>query len=98
MSFTTVVRHCDEDAQPVLCIVPCIKYVLTFSRSFCHRCDSQVALAVVKIKPSTGLLLRSSILPQALNLAASPLLQDLALDSLLELFEAMIIADIVSVQ
>jgi cullin-associated NEDD8-dissociated protein 1 len=98
VSFTTVVRHCDEDAQPVLCIVPCIKYVLTFSRSFCHRCDSQVALAVVKIKPSTGLLLRSSILPQALNLAASPLLQDLALDSLLELFEAMIIADIVSVQ
>lgn len=48
--------------------------------------------------PSTGSLFRSYVLPQALILAASPLLQDLALDSLLELFEAMAIADVVSVQ
>lgn len=48
--------------------------------------------------PSMGSLFRSYVLPQALMLAASPLLQDLALDSLLELFEAMAIADVVSVQ
>jgi cullin-associated NEDD8-dissociated protein 1 len=60
--------------------------------------NSQVALAAVKKMPSIGSLLRSFVLPQALVLAASPLLQDLTLDSLLELFEAMVIAGVISVQ
>mmetsp|Transcript_16278 Transcript_16278/g.23243 ORF Transcript_16278/g.23243 Transcript_16278/m.23243 type:complete len:1324 (-) Transcript_16278:475-4446(-) len=57
----------------------------------------QVSVAVIKTNPSTGPLVRSFVFPQALILSTSPLLQDLALTSLLEFFEAMIVFNVISV-
>jgi len=46
--------------------------------------------SILKARPSTGALVKSHILPAALTLSKSPLLQDPALSSLLSLLEEMI--------
>ena len=45
---------------------------------------------MLKVSPSSGASVKSNVLPAALNLSTSPLLQDQALDSLLSLFKELV--------
>ncbi len=55
----------------------------------CHRSLS-ASNSILKARPATGAMVKSHILPAALNLCRSPLLQDPALSSLLVLVRQMI--------
>ena len=57
-----------------------------------HICHLSLSASnsILKARPSTGTLVKSHILPAALTLSKSPLLQDPALSSLLSLLEKMI--------
>jgi len=53
------------------------------------------AISVLKACPSCGESVKANVLPAALNLSTSPLLQDQALDSLLRLFKEIVVTDAV---
>ena len=57
-----------------------------------HICHLSLSASnsILKARPSTGALVKNHILPSALTLSKSPLLQDPALSSLLSLLEEMI--------
>lgn len=57
----------------------------------CSACTS-----ILKARPSTGPLIESQILPAALELSNSPLLQEKALVSLLSLFDQMVMSKAIS--
>jgi len=56
----------------------------------------RVAISILKASPSSGALVQSYTLPPALVLSTSPLLQDLALDSLLSLLRELVASNAVS--
>ena len=53
----------------------------------------RAAMSVLKVCPSCGPAIKAHVLPPALALSTSPLLQDQALDSLLCLFEQLVLSD-----
>jgi cullin-associated NEDD8-dissociated protein 1 len=56
---------------------------------------SRVSISALKVCPSCGPAVEEHVLPNSLALSASPLLQDLALDSLLALLEQLVISNAV---
>jgi cullin-associated NEDD8-dissociated protein 1 len=56
----------------------------------------QVAVSILKAAPLSGPLVQAHIVPQALVLSTSPSLKDLALESLLALFESLVTTTTVS--
>lgn len=60
------------------------------SNFFQRYCDRRAAISALKVCPGCGSAVREHVLPKALALSASPLLQDLALDSLLALMEGIV--------
>eukprot|EP00980_Cylindrotheca_fusiformis_P030768 scaffold25410_cov117-Cylindrotheca_fusiformis.AAC.1 len=61
-----------------------------------HLSLSRVSISALRVCPSCGPSVQNHVLPNALALSASPLLQDLALDSLLALLEQLVISNAVS--
>ena len=63
-----------------------------------HICNLSLSASnsILKARPSTGPLIKNHILPATLTLSRSPLLQDVALVSLLQLQEQMILSNAVS--
>jgi len=55
----------------------------------------RASISVLKVCPSSGPSVKKHILPPALVLSTSPLLQDLALDSLLSLLEQLVLSEAV---
>lgn len=63
-----------------------------------HLCSlgCSASTSILKARPSTSPLIESQILPASLVLSSSPLLQEKALESLLKLFEQMVLSDAIS--
>jgi len=55
----------------------------------------RASISVLKVCPSSGPSVKKHVLPPALVLSTSPLLQDLALESLLSLLEQLVVSDAV---
>jgi cullin-associated NEDD8-dissociated protein 1 len=58
--------------------------------------DSRASISALKVCPSCGPAVKEYVLPKALVLSSSPLLQDLALDSLLALLEQIVLSGAVA--
>lgn len=56
---------------------------------------SRVSVAVLKVCPASGMAVKSYVLPNTLVLSTSPLLQDLALDSLLATLQQIVVSNVV---
>jgi cullin-associated NEDD8-dissociated protein 1 len=84
----------------------CLTLVCTFSfdgdwlvrflsSNFCFSPFRRASISALKVCPACGPSVKDHVLPNALVLSTSPLLQDLALDSLLALLEQIVISSAV---
>ena len=59
-------------------------------------CYSRVSISALKVCPSCGPAVKEHVLPNSLALSSSSLLQDLALEPLLALFEEIVVSGAVT--
>jgi len=91
---TVVTNHGVSDSNELYSqVLQDLSHLVVDSDLHISHLSLRVSISALKVCPSCGPAVKEHVLPNSLSLSASPLLQDLALDSLLALLEQLVISN-----
>jgi len=93
---TVITNHGMADSEELYSMVlQDLSHLVVESDLHISHLSLRASISTLKVCPACGPAVKEYVLPNALNLSASPLLQDLALDSLLALLEQIVLSNAV---